>query len=235
MNHLSNWQHTLASKTATERIEWALELFPNRVIATSSFGIQSAVALQLVTQVAPDIPIVFIDTGYLFRETYQYAKKLTERMDINLHCYCPRITPAHREAIHGREWEEGESGLNAYLEACKIEPMRRALAELQPKLWLSGLRRAQSDTRQDKCVLEEVDGILKLYPIIDWSNQAVNQFMQKHRLPRHPLESEGFVSVGDWHSTTKLGKGMREQDTRFSGLKRECGLHENIKWKGASE
>lgn len=235
MSHLSNWQDTLAAQTANARIEWALETFPNRVIATSSFGIQSVVALKLVTQVDPGIPIIFIDTGYLFRETYQYANQLTESLNLNLHCYCPRITPAHREAIHGREWEEGENGLNAYLEACKIEPMRRAIAELQPKLWISGLRRTQSDTRQSKCVLEEVDGILKLYPIIDWSDQAVEQFIQKHGLPRHPLESEGFVSVGDWHSTTKLGMGMREQDTRFGGLKRECGLHENIKWKGGSK
>lgn len=144
-----------------------LETFPNRVIATSSFGIQSAVALKLITRADPGIPIMFIDTGYLFRETYQYAKQLTERLNLNLRCYCPRITPAHREAIHGREWEEGENSLNPYLEASKIEPMRRAIAELQPKLWISGLRRTQSDTLQSKCILEEVHGIFKLYPIID--------------------------------------------------------------------
>ena len=214
-----------------QRLQWALDHVGNSIIATSSFGIHSAVTLHLVTQTLPKIPIIFIDTGYLFAETYRYAQQLTKRLELNVHCYTPTITPAHQEALYGRRWEQGPDEMDDYLERNKLAPMRQALEAFNPRIWLSGLRRKQSDTRAERPILERQGERLKLFPIIDWSDEQVNTYINEHRLPRHPLEADGYVSTGDWHSTTKLGSGMRPQDTRFGGQRRECGLHDNSKWK----
>lgn len=226
MTEIQLWQDELESLDAAERIAWACQRFNNNVIATSSFGIQSAVCLHLISEIDTSIPVVFIDTGYLFQETYRYASELKNLLNLDIRHYCPKITPAHMEALYGRLWESGPESLERYLKHCKIEPMKRALADMQPSVWIAGLRRLQSDSRENRPVIEEQNGILKLYPIIDWDDTQISEYLDDNLLPRHPLEEEGFVSVGDWHSTSKLQSGMRPQDTRFGGEKRECGLHE---------
>lgn len=115
----------------------------------------------------------------------------------------------------------------------RMEPMQRAIKELQPAVWISGIRRSHSDTSQNRAALEAQGQVLKLYAIIDWTDEQVETYLTEHNLPRHPLEADGYASVGDWHSTTKLESGMRPQETRFGGLKRECGLHDNSRWKGS--
>ena len=104
--------------------------------------------------------------------------------------------------------------------------MQRALKELDSGIWFAGLRRSQSDSREGLPVLQKVRGQLKVYPIIDWTNKDLHFYLKEHELPYHPLWDEGYVSIGDWHTTQTLQEGMSEQDTRFFGLKRECGLHE---------
>jgi phosphoadenosine phosphosulfate reductase len=88
------------------------------------------------------------------------------------------------------------------------------------------LRRSQSDSREALPVLQRVGQQYKFYPIIDWTNKDLHYYLKEHSLPYHPLWEKGYVSIGDWHTTRSLEEGMREQDTRFFGLKRECGLHE---------
>ena len=217
----------LEAASASERVRWAHEQFGDGLILSTSFGIQSAVMLHLVTTQIPDIPVVFIDTGYPFPETYQFVEKLTERLNLNLKTYLPLQSSAHQEAIHGKLWEQGIEGLRQYNQINKIEPMNRAVQELGAKAWLSGLRRKQSSTREHRKVTEQQNKIIKVYPIIDWSDRDVYNYLTQHDLPYHPLWEQGYVSVGDWHSTSKLGEGMSTEDTRFGGLKRECGLHES--------
>jgi phosphoadenosine phosphosulfate reductase len=71
------------------------------------------------------------------------------------------------------------------------------------------------------------NGRFKVHPLVDWGDRDVYQYLQAHDLPYHPLWHEGYVSIGDWHTTRRLADGMDEEDTRFFGLKRECGLHEH--------
>ena len=227
-------QNTVTSKPldlekipASERIHWAHEQYGKQLIMSTSFGIQSAVMLHLVTTQIPDIPVVFVDTGYLFPETYNFAETLTKRLDLNLKTYLPLQSAAHQEAIYGKLWEQGIEGLEQYNRINKVEPMNRAVRELGAAAWLSGLRRNQSSTRENRKVAEPQNKIMKIYPIIDWNDKDIYDYLTKNDLPYHPLWDEGYVSVGDWHSTRKLGEGMREEDTRFGGLKRECGLHES--------
>ena len=218
----------LSAMTALQRIEWATDQFPSHISLSSSFGAQSAVSLHLATSVQADIPIILVDTGYLFPETYNFIDELTEKLSLNLKvCRQQELSPAWQEARYGKLWEHGVKGLEQYHEMNKIQPMQRALDELEADVWLAGLRRSQSESRQDLPVLTTIGKRLKLHPIIDWTDRDVYEYLKKHALPYHPLWHEGYVSLGDWHTSRKLADGMTAEETRFFGLKRECGLHED--------
>ena len=212
--------------SATERVRWAHETYGDQLVLTTSFGVQSAVMLHLVTMQIPEIPVIFVDTGYLFPSTYTFAASLTERLKLNLKTYTPLQTAAQQEALHGKLWEQGIDGIQRYNRINKVEPMNRAVQTLGATAWLSGLRRSQSSSRGERSVVEAQNKVTKVYPIIDWSDHDIYQYLTENSLPYHPLWDQGYVSVGDWHSTKKLGDGMTQEDTRFGGLKRECGLHE---------
>lgn len=216
----------LSDLSAEDRVAWALDQLPGNHVLSSSFGVQAAVMLHLVTRVAPRIPVVFIDTGYLFSETYRFVDELTERLDLNLHVYRSDISSAWLEARHGRLWERGLDGIEHYNRLNKVEPMRRALKELEVGSWFAGLRRDQSSSRREVPVLASKDGRFKVHPIVEWRERDVYRYLKRHDLPYHPLWEQGYVSVGDVHTTRPLEPGMLAEETRFFGLKRECGLHE---------
>lgn len=207
-------------------MRWAVDKFGDKLILSTSFGIQAAVMLHLATRVAPNIPVVFIDTGYLFPETYRFADELTKRLKLNLKTYTPRRTAAQQEALEGKRWEQGLDGLKAYNLENKVEPMDRAVRELGATAWLAGLRRAQSSTRENLGFVQVQNKITKVHPILDWDNRTLHRYLTEHGLPYHPLWDNGYVSVGDRHSSAPLQPGQTEEETRFGGLKRECGLHE---------
>jgi len=216
----------LSEATASERIRWAMGEFGEGLILSTSFGIQSAVMLHLATRMAPRIPVVFIDTGFHFPETYRFADELTKRLDLNLKVYGPLLSPAFYEARHGKRWEQGAEGLTAYNFDHKVEPMDRAVRELGATAWLAGLRRSQSSTRENLGFVQAQNKITKVHPILDWDNRAVHRYLTANDLPYHPLWEQGYVSVGDWHSSAPIQPGQTEEETRFGGMKRECGLHE---------
>ena len=214
--------------SAEQRVAWALEHFPGRIVLTSSFGAQSAVCLHLVTTQQPDIPVVLVDTGYLFPETYQFIDELTERLALNLHIYRAEHSAAWQEARYGKLWEQGLEGIERYNWLNKVEPMQRALRDLGAAAWISGLRRQQAKSRQNLDVLLWRNGRCKVHPLIDWTDRDVFRYLTRHNLPYHPLWEQGYVSIGDVHTTRRLSDGMTEEETRFFGLKRECGLHEHV-------
>lgn len=219
---LNRW---LAGLSAPERVAWALESVAGTHALSSSFGAQAAASLHLVTSQRPDVPVILVDTGYLFPETYRFIDQMSERLSLNLKVYRPQLGAAWMEARMGRIWEQGVEGITRYNRLRKVEPMQRALRELGVRTWFAGLRRSQSGSRADIDFLELRDGRWKLHPIADWSDRDVWNYLQRHDLPYHPLWEKGYVSIGDVHTTRPLEPGMREEDTRFFGLKRECGLH----------
>ena len=211
--------------TIEERFRWLLDTFGDSVAASTSFGAQSVVLLRLLQEHAPEVPVVFIDTGYLFPETYRYADQLMSMFDLDIRIFQPLMTSARLEALHGKLWEKGPGGAEEYSRLTKVEPMNRALRELGAKAWVSGMRRSQSQERGAREFVEKQKKTTKIYPILDWSNDEVQAYIDEHDLPRHPLVSEGYVSIGDVQSTRPLEEGMNEEDTRFDSEKRECGLH----------
>ena len=167
-----------------------------------------------------------MDTGYLFAETYDFIDQLAERLDLNLQVYRADQSPAWQERRYGRLWEQGLAGIEHYNRINKVEPMQRALKTLDVGTWFAGLRRQQSESRAALPVARIQDGRFKIHPVIDWHSRDVHRYLQKHGLPYHPLWEQGYVSVGDVHTSRPLELGMREEETRFFGLKRECGIHE---------
>ncbi len=216
----------LERASASDRLAWAAGQFGSGLVLSSSFGAQAAVMLHLTTQARPDIPVIFVDTGYLFPETYEFAENLAKQLEVNLIVYRSKRSPAWQETIDGKRWEQGVEGIEAYNQENKVEPMNRALDELNAAAWLAGLRRQQSASRENLPVLALDKGRVKVHPIIDWTDKNVHDYLKANDLPYHPLWEQGYISIGDTHTTRKLEDGMTEEETRFFGLKRECGLHE---------
>jgi len=212
--------------SAQERVQWALEYLPLQAVLTSSFGAQSAVMLHMMSRLASKIPVVLIDTGYLFSETYQFIDQLVAKLDLELKIFRPVLSSTWQEVRHGKLWESGVEGIRHYNRMNKVEPMERALTELDVGTWFSGLRRSQSDSRSRIEILQQHEGAVKVYPIADWDNREVHRYLKDFDLPYHPLWDQGYVSIGDTHTSRPLSAGMAEQDTRFFGMLRECGLHE---------
>lgn len=216
----------LESLNAEDRISWAGKFLPKKFMLSSSFGAQSSISLHLITRFYPKIPIVLIDTGYLFPETYRFVDQLKKEMKLNLYVFKSNQSPAWQEARYGKLWEQGITGISKYNLINKIKPMHHALKKLKISTWFSGLRRTQSNSRMNLPIIDIKHGIFKFLPIIDWSDQKIHQYMDQNRLPYNPLWKKGYVSIGDIHTTKKKEFGMKDEDTRFFGLKRECGLHQ---------
>jgi phosphoadenosine phosphosulfate reductase len=212
---------------AEARVERAFEVLPAQHVVSSSFGAQAAVMLHLVTRVHPAIPVVFVDTGYLFAETYRFVDELTERLKLNLRVCRPDSSPAWQESRWGRLWEQGLDGIERYNRLTKVEPMQRALADLGASTWFAGLRRVQAASRGRVPAVELHRGRYKVHPLFDWSDRDVGRYLRAHDLPYHPLWDKGYLSIGDWHTTRPLSEAGSAEALRFFGLKRECGLHES--------
>ncbi|MGH8250532.1 MAG: phosphoadenylyl-sulfate reductase [Steroidobacteraceae bacterium] len=205
----------------------ALERFPGQHVLSSSFGAQAAVSLHLVTRIALGIPVILIDTGYLFPETYRFVDELVERLELNLKVYRSARSAAWLQACHGSLWDLGREGIEQDNRIHKVEPMERALREQHAGTWFAGLRREQSASRADiEPVQRTGAGRYKVHPLFDWTDHDIYRYMRKHELPYHPLWEQGYTSIGDWHTTRRLSDVADPEATRFFGLKRECGLHE---------
>ena len=217
----------LKDATPQEIIQWACETFGDRCAMTSSFGINSAVMLHLVTQVKRDINIIAIDTGYLLPDTYHFANQLTNLLGLNVRWYAPRISTAHIEALHGELWKnDDDASYQKYFDYTKGEPMQRALRELDVKAWIAGLGARQTQFRSTLRAVELQNGIYKIHPILKWGPKEKYFYLKEHGLPEHPLHEQGYASVGDWHSSRPVSKDDdNERDTRFGGKRQECGLH----------
>ncbi len=224
---LGSLNQQFANADAPALVEWAAATFGQGLVMSTSFGIQSAVMLHLVTRIASDIPVIWIDTGYLPPETYKFADQLAQRLQLNLKVYQSPISPARMEALYGRLWEQGDvEALNRYDRIRKVEPMQRALKELGATGWLAGLRSDQTRYRQGLNRIARQGEQYKILPIFHWTAKDVYEYLMAHDLPYHPFFDLGYTSIGDWHSSRPVTlEDKHDRDSRFGGLKQECGIH----------
>lgn len=213
--------------SAQERVAWSLDNLPGRHVVSSSFGAHAAVSLHLLTRFRPDMPVILIDTGYLFPETYRFIDQLTDSLNLNVHVYRADLSTRWQEARYGERWRMGPQALEAYNREVKVEPMKRAIEALGVGTWFAGLRRSQSGSRKHTPFLQQNDGRWKVHPIADWTDKDVHRYLERHRLPFHPLWEHGYVSIGDYHTTRSIHEVTDYEQLRFFGIKRECGLHES--------
>jgi phosphoadenosine phosphosulfate reductase len=221
----------LSPLEAEGRLRWAYDTFGDGLVVTTSFGIQSAVLLHMVSRLGESlggagIPVLWVDTGYLPAETYHYADQLQELLPINLQVVQAELSPARMEARHGRLRETGRvEDLELYNRIRKVEPLDRALAALHARCWASGVRGGQTDLRRTMRTLDPVRGRWSLRPLLEWSTRDVYYYMENNGLPQHPLFAQGYSSVGDWHTSAPDDGSVNGRSTRFGGLKQECGIH----------
>mmetsp|Transcript_1523 Transcript_1523/g.4605 ORF Transcript_1523/g.4605 Transcript_1523/m.4605 type:complete len:512 (+) Transcript_1523:125-1660(+) len=230
--NLTHVNHTIvpAEVSAEACIKWAYAEFGEGLVMSTSFGMQSAVLLHMATRVAPNIPVVWIDTGYLHRETYLFARHLAKRLNLNLHVYQSDLSPARMEALHGRLWaNEDDVSHRVYGVLRKVAPMSRALTALGASALLSGVRKSQTDHRSslDRVTFHHGQRHYRIHPLLHWTKRDVDDYIARHKLPYHPLKRKGYVSVGDAHSTRPLEAATEraERGARFGGRRQECGLH----------
>jgi len=225
---LEEFRGALEPLTPQGRLAWALQRFGGAFALTTSFGIQSSVLLHMLSQLpdGADVPVIWVDTGYLPEETYRYSEQLVEQLKIRLVVAQGSLSPARMEALHGRLWETGQvDDLELYHRIRKVEPLEKALEDLQVSCWASGVRRGQTDHRRLMSWLDPIRERLSLRPLLDWTPKDIFYYMQANNLPQHPLFEQGYSTVGDWHSSGPDGASLSGRDTRFGGLKQECGIH----------
>jgi len=203
-------------------IEWAVDNVgaKNLVVATA-FGPSGMVNLHLVAQVAPQVPVVFVDTLFHFPETLELADKVSEKYGLEVRIFRPAESREEFERIHGeRLWERD---LDEFHRITKIEPMERALVGVSG--WITGRRRDQAKTREVMPVVE-VGERIKVNPLAAWTRKDVWRFIHDNGVPYNALHDRGYTSIGDEPLTTPTLPGEDERAGRWRGQGRlECGLH----------
>jgi len=185
-------------------VRWAAER-GEPMIASTSFGPNSAAMLHLISQAAPDLPIIWVDSGYNMRDTYVVAEEIMERLKLNMKIYVPSVTSERLNVLMGGIPTLDEPEKHAeFTRIVKLDPFEKAIKDLAPKLWISGIRQSDTDFRRNLDVLS-VDGrgIVKVAPIFRWTDEDLANYMALHDLP----------SCRHYFDPTKVESG------------RECGLH----------
>lgn len=193
-----------------------------KVAVVSSFGTESAVLLHLVAQADRTVPVIFVDTLKMFPETIDYRETLVRTFDIeNSWVVNPDPDVLAAKDDKGLRWSYDPDGCCAIR---KVEPLARAKKGLDT--WISGRKAYQSQTRQNLPRFEIEDGRLKLNPLGDWTKDDLEAYFTKHQLPRHPLEEQGYLSIGCEPCTSKVMPGEDPRAGRWRGWdKVECGIH----------
>jgi len=221
----------LEATTPEERLTFAVSHYGERLLFTSSFGAGSGVMLHLWSRVARHLPVVMVDTGFLFDETLAYKDKLADMLGLHVEIARPAMPTNGFLAEYGADIQARDPDFCCARN--KIDPLRpwvdRALG------WVSGLRRDQSRTREHVRILEHTtDGPVKVHPLATVTAAEAHEYMAVHGIPEHPLKSKGYRSIGCWPCTQPVADGEDERAGRWRGkAKTECGLHTFLKTKNA--
>ena len=178
----------LRVKSPLEVIEWAIARAEGRAIVSTNFRPYEAVILHLVTQVQPDIPVLWVDHGYNREATYQHAEELKAKLGLNIQAFVPRLTAAHYDAAHGgmpEPTEENEEAIKAFSTVMKLEPFQRGMRELAPTVWLTALRKVQNPNRAELDIVGPDNNFnsLKVSPVFEWSDEQMEAYLTEHDLP----------------------------------------------------
>jgi len=233
----------LESAGPEEIVRWAWETLGDRVVLSSSFGADASALLHLVSEVAPEMRVAFLDTGWHFRETLNLRHEIEKKLKLNIVDLKPKGGHEAFLAEHGRLWESDTDSCCTFN---KTMPWHRFLLDGGAQDtkgdtdrihgWMAGLRRESGGVRADIKIIEivgindektnEVVEFLKIHPMANWTKREIWGHIYKHDVPYHPLTNQGYKSIGCWPCTRAIGDGEDERSGRWSGKQKvECGLH----------
>ncbi|MDB4945442.1 MAG: phosphoadenylyl-sulfate reductase [Labilithrix sp.] len=219
---LARANERLEGETPEARLAFAAEHYGADLLFTSSFGAQSAVLLHLWSVVCPQLPVVFIDTGFLFPETLAYRDRLASRLGLAVKVLVPDVTHDEFLATYPADIQRTDPDFCCSLnKVAPLAPLREAA-----RAWVSGLRRDQSAERANTAILEQEGALVRVHPIATLTARDVKAYLARHDLPEHPLVARRFLSIGCAPCTRPVRDGEEERAGRWGGLaKTECGLH----------
>lgn len=199
------------------RNEWT-----GRIAILSSFGAEAAVGLHMISQVAPDTPVIFLDTGRLFAQTEQYQRALTDQLGLtNIRMVRPQADEAMAEDPDDKLWQRDPDACCALR---KVRPLDNVIGDYDALI--TGRKRFHGGERMALPVVERLDGRIRVNPLASWSAQQVTDYFQRYDLPRHPLSDMGYASIGCWPCTAPVQDDDDVRAGRWSGRsKTECGIH----------
>jgi phosphoadenosine phosphosulfate reductase len=215
--------HNLEARTPEDILAWTWEQFHPDVILTCSFQHDGVVLAHMLHTVAPDVPVVFVNTGFHFSETLAYRDQLVERFGFRLVELEPIMPRAEFAERHGLDLYARNPDLCCHIN--KVEPLKRFLPGV--RAWINGRRRDQAFTRQALPVVEAYQGgLYKVNPFASWTTRDTFYYLERHGIPTHPLFERGYASIGCAPCTRPVLPGEHERDGRWAGQdKVECGLH----------
>jgi phosphoadenosine phosphosulfate reductase len=205
-------------------LAWAAERFAGRIVLTCSWQRQSSVLIDMLHRLDADVRVVELDTGLLFPETYQTRDRLVARYDLDIERILPRQSVAQQADSEGTALWARDPDRCCFLR--KVEPLARALEGMYA--WVTGIRRAQSASRQAARKLEwdASREIVKVQPLADWSDEDVQGYLYANDVPYNPLHDQGYPSIGCMPCTRAVQPGEDPRSGRWAGTaKTECGLH----------
>jgi phosphoadenosine phosphosulfate reductase len=225
--------HALALEFETSGVEdilaWAWDRFGPRAAIGTSYQGAGLVMIHKAVQAGLPLPVFTLDTGLLFPETIELKRRLENFFEIKIESVSPEQTPEEQAAEHGPELWNRAPDLCCTMR--KVLPLQKKLDQLS--VWITGLRRQQSDTRQRTQIIELYHFdvlrdryILKLNPMANWTREAVWDYIKANEIPYNPLHDRGYRSIGCWPCTRAIGQEANERSGRWTGFdKSECGIH----------
>lgn len=220
----AHWSQHFEGKSAEELLEWAVARFAPKLVMTSSFGPEGIVLIDKLSRIAPETPVIFLDTGFHFPATLEVKERVRERFGLNLLEPPAALTVAEQHVQYGADLYARQPDVCCRLR--KVEPLNGALAGFRG--WLSALRRDQAATRGQlgKVQWNPKHNLMKLSPLADWTRGQVWDYIVRQQLPYNQLLDAGYTSIGCAPCTRPVALGAHERSGRWVGHdKIECGIH----------
>ncbi len=225
VEELQRISESFEGKRPEEVLRWAFQTFGNKVGLASSFGGASgAVILDMAAKITSDVNVFYLDTDFLFPETYELIKESSQRYGITPVAYKSDLTPDEQSAKHGAALWSRDPDLCCDLR--KVQPNRKAMAGLDA--WITGIRRDQNLGRKVVGIVEwdEKFGLVKVNPVAHWGKKEVWDYILANNVPYNALLDQGYKSIGCTYCTSPVGGDADDRDGRWVGTdKTECGLH----------
>jgi len=219
---LARLRAAAAGLDAKAIVALSIKEFPGRVAMVSSFGSESAVLLHMLSEIDPDTPVLFLNTGKLFGETLRYRDRLQDRLGLgDVRSLAPHALQRVARDPDDTLWSRDT---DACCSLRKVNPLRHALEGFDAQI--TGRKRFQTRERAAMAAVEHFEGRFRFNPLADWSQADLDSYMNRHDLPRHPLVEDGYPSIGCMPCTRRVAPGEGYRDGRWAGLdKDECGIH----------